>query len=240
MTLEYFINKIKFQVTGGGVLQCELSDENFAFILEMALQEMNRFYDSTQLVQVKSQKCVDLTEVEKENNIMINSVSAIYRVKPNGTTSMSTGTDPMLLSQWNLANNYYNYGSSRWIYNYLAYNTTQQVSNTLSTDLDFKEDKLGRKLYVNFTNGDSADLVIEYVPKLTSVEQVIGDYWIDILSRLSLAHAKIALGRIRTRYKQENAQWSQDGETMLTEGKEELKAIEERLAAHANLFYPVD
>ena len=25
-----------------------------------------------------------------------------------------------------------------------------------------------------------------------------------------------------------------------TLGKEELKAIEERLAAHANLFYPVD
>lgn len=239
MTLEYFINKIKFSVTGG-ILECELDDEKFAYIVEMALQEMNRFYDSTQLVQVNSGNVVDLKEVEEKNDIQINSVSAIYRVKPNGTTSMSVGTDPMLLSQWNLANNYYNYGSYRWIYNYLAYNTTQQVSNTLSTDLDFKEDKLGRKLYVNFTNGDSSELVIEYVPRLISVEQVIGDYWIDILTRLSLAYAKIALGRIRTRYKQENAQWSQDGESILAEGKEELKAIEDRLAAHANLFYPLD
>ena len=239
MTLEYYINRLKFQVTGG-ILECELADKDFAYVVEMALQEINRFYDSTQLVQVNSSKVIDLVEVEEQNKIQINSVSAIYRVKPNGTTSMSTGVDPMLLSQWNLANNYYNYGSYRWIYNYLAYNTTQQVSNTLSTDLDFKEDKLGRKLYVNFTNGDSSDLVIEYVPRLTSAEQVIGDYWIDILSRLSLAYAKIALGRIRTRYKQENAQWSQDGETMLAEGKEELKAIEERLASHANFSYPLD
>lgn len=239
MNLEYYINKTKFSVTGG-ILECELDDDKFAYIIEMALQELNRFYDSTQLVQVGSGKVIDLKKVEEDNKIQINSVSAIYRVKPNGTTSMSTGTDPMLLSQWNLANNYYNYGSYRWIYNYLAYNTTQQVSNTLSTDLDFKEDKLGRKLYVNFTNGDSSELVIEYVPRLISVEQVIGDYWIDILSRLSLAYAKIALGRIRTRYKQENAQWSQDGESILAEGKEELKAIEERLAAHANLFYPLD
>lgn len=239
MNLEYYINKTKFSVTGG-ILECELDDDKFAYIIEMALQELNRFYDSTQLVQVGSEKVIDLKKVEEDNKIQINSVSAIYRVKPNGTTSMSTGTDPMLLSQWNLANNYYNYGSYRWIYNYLAYNTTQQVSNTLSTDLDFKEDKLGRKLYVNFTNGDSSELVIEYVPRLISVEQVIGDYWIDILSRLSLAYAKIALGRIRTRYKQENAQWSQDGESILAEGKEELKAIEERLAAHANLFYPLD
>jgi hypothetical protein len=239
VNLEYYINKTKFSVTGG-ILECELDDDKFAYIIEMALQELNRFYDSTQLVQVGSEKVIDLKKVEEDNKIQINSVSAIYRVKPNGTTSMSTGTDPMLLSQWNLANNYYNYGSYRWIYNYLAYNTTQQVSNTLSTDLDFKEDKLGRKLYVNFTNGDSSELVIEYVPRLTNVEQVIGDYWIDILSRLSLAYAKIALGRIRTRYKQENAQWSQDGESILAEGKEELKAIEERLAAHANLFYPLD
>lgn len=239
MNLEYYINKTKFSVTGG-ILECELDDDKFAYIIEMALQELNRFYDSTQLVQVGSEKVIDLKKVEEDNKIQINSVSAIYRVKPNGTTSMSVGTDPMLLSQWNLANNYYNYGSYRWIYNYLAYNTTQQVSNTLSTDLDFKEDKLGRKLYVNFTNGDSSELVIEYVPRLINVEQVIGDYWIDILSRLSLAYAKIALGRIRTRYKQENAQWSQDGESILAEGKEELKAIEERLAAHANLFYPLD
>ncbi len=62
------------------------------------------------------------------------------------------------------------------MYNYAAYNTTNQLANTLSTDLDFKEDKLGNKLYINFANGTAADIVIEYIPKLYSVEEVKGDY----------------------------------------------------------------
>ena len=33
------------------------------------------------------------------------------------------------------------------IMNYLSYNTLLQMRNTMSTDLDFKEDKRGRKLY---------------------------------------------------------------------------------------------
>ena len=57
---------------------------------------------------------------------------------------------------------------------------------------------------------------------------------------MSLAYAKIALGRIRTRYTQSNALWSQDGETLLTEGREELGAIRERLQGMSDYIYPVD
>jgi len=42
---------------------------------------------------------------------------------------------------------------------------------------------------------------------------------------MSLAYAKLTLGRIRTRFTQSNALWTQDGETLLAEGKEELKAL---------------
>lgn len=123
----------------------------------------------------------------------------------------------------------------------MAYNTSRQIMNTLSTDLAFKEDKSGRKLYVNYSTGDNpGSIAIEYIPRLDNVDDVVGDYWIEVLSRLSLAYAKIALGRIRTRFTQSNALWTQDGETLLNEGREELTALRERLNTRSNYMYPVD
>ena len=44
------------------------------------------------------------------------------------------------------------------------------------TDLDFREDKIGRKLYINFANGYPAAITIEYVPVIQTAEDVTGDY----------------------------------------------------------------
>ena len=240
MTIEYYVNKIKLMLTGG-VLQSEIDDEGFAAIVKMALQEVNRYYDATQLVTVPASGCIDLAEVEEANGIKINTVSAIYREHGIGTTTSAENySDPMAIAYWNMANNFGGYGTTKWAYRYLAYNTAQQVSNTLSTDLSFKEDKLGRKLYVNYSGGNASALTVEYIPELEVVDQVIGDYWVDILFKLSLAYSKIALGRIRTRYTQSNALWTQDGETLLTEGNAELADLRDRLRTKANFVYPVD
>ena len=58
--------------------------------------------------------------------------------------------------------------------------------------------------------------------------------------RLSLAQTKVTLGRIRTRYVQSNALWSQDGDTILQEGKEELDNIRQMLLDNSELTYPID
>jgi len=240
MELSEYIDQIKFQLTGN-ILENELADDGFKKILEFSLRELNRYYDATALVEVQGKSCIDLTEVEEENNIKISSVSNVYRVDAVGSTSNAvTSSDPMFVAQWNLANNYYAYGTNNWALNYAAYNTTEQISNTFSTDLDFKEDKLGNKLYINFSGGIPSKVTIEYVPKFSNVNEVKGDYWVDILLRLALAHTKITLGRIRTRYTQSNALWTQDGETLLTEGNTELQALRERLQTQANFVYPVD
>ncbi len=246
MDLNYYVDKIRFQLTGG-VLETELEDSSFVKIINLALQEMNRYYDSTQLVQVSAASCIDLAKVEEDNGIKISSISNVYRTNAlagaatgaDGITTTTNFVDPIKMAQWNLANNAYNFGTNKWAYNYVVYNTTQQMFNTMSTDLDFKVDYLGKKLYVNLTSSAS-QLTIEYVPKLSDVSEVTGDYWIDILSSLALAYAKITLGRIRTRYTQSNALWTQDGEALLTEGNTELAALRERLRAQANFTYPVD
>ena len=104
----------------------------------------------------------------------------------------------------------------------------------------FREDKIGKKLYINFTQGYPSYITIEYVPVIRTPEDIVGDYWVDILKRLSLAYAKIAVGRARTRFVQSGALWTDDGGTILQEGTSELQALRERLQANAQFMYPID
>ena len=99
---------------------------------------------------------------------------------------------------------------------------------------------MAHKLYVNYSDGMPNRLTIEYIPRLENVNEIQGDYWIDILSRLALAHTKILLGRIRTRYTQSNALWTQDGETLLDEGNKELEDLRTRLQEQADFVFPID
>jgi len=241
MELKEYVEQIKFQLTGG-ILESELKDSDIEKIVMFSLKELNRYYDSTALVMADAASCIDLISLQENNNIKISSISNVYRSEASGVSSGdgATTSDPMFIAQWNFANNYYGYNSNNWALNYAAYNTMQQISSTFSTDLDFKEDQAGGKLYINFSNGMPSKVTIEYVPKLESVEEVKGEYWTDILLRLSLAHTKITLGRIRTRYTLNDAIWGQDGETLLTEGNTDLTALRERLQTQANFTYPCD
>jgi len=58
--------------------------------------------------------------------------------------------------------------------------------------------------------------------------------------QLSLALTKVAIGRIRTRYSQSNALWTQDGDQILQEGTTELQSIREHLKTNTMLAYPID
>lgn len=147
----------------------------------------------------------------------------------------------MYVSQWQLlsgAGNMYNLND--WVLNYASYNTLLQLRNTTSTDMAFKYDKSMNKLYVNSGADRPNKITVEYVPLYKDVSEITSDYWIDILTRLSIAKTKQVLGRIRTRYTQSNALWAGDGETMLAEGNAELDAIREHLRVASQLVYPID
>ena len=123
--------------------------------------------------------------------------------------------------------------------NYEAYVTLNRISNTVTTDLAFKYDKDSQKLYINTTDTPS-QITIQYVPVLHKPEDIKTDYWIDLLVRLSIANTKIIVGRIRSKFTQSNALWTLDGETLLTEGNEELTNIQEILRTNAKVTFPVD
>lgn len=246
MKLQEYIDEIKLELTGD-ILELEVTDETLGKYVSRALREIQRYIDITRLVTVPFRSCIDLTNEAFVDGV--SSVTAVYRTRAfasssnTDSNSLPTDIDPMQAQMWQIFSS--NSGSTMgmlnsYVMNYLSYNTLLQMRNTTSTDLFFKEDKLGKKLYVNADTNTPDKLTIEYVPQFIDVEKITSDYWIDILQRLSIAFVKIALGRIRTRYTQNNAVWTQDGETLLEEGNKELTELREVLRTNSVLFYPVD
>ena len=242
--MESYVDEIKLQLTGG-LLDLEIDDAQIKRVVDSALREVQRYVDLTRIITVPFASCIDLKKLEDDNNIKISSVSRVFRTESYnsglGETSITYASDPLYMSQIQmLSGNGGNIGLlNNYVSNYAAYNSLLQIKNTTSTDLLFKEDKLDRTLYINALDNPTR-ITIEYVPRFVAVEEVTSDYWIDIIMRLSIALTKIGLGRIRSRYTQSNALWTQDGETLLNEGNEELKELRETLRVASQLTYPID
>ena len=125
-------------------------------------------------------------------------------------------------------------------YNYASWNTLLQIRNTTSTDLAFRYDKLSELLYINISSNYPDKVTIEYIPRFDDVSQITSDFWIDVLIRLAVALTKITVGRVRSKFKQSNALWVLDGDTLIEEGNAELTALREELKANTQLCYPID
>lgn len=238
-TKEQYVEYIKQQLTAG-ILELEISDEIIGKFVDNALQELQRYIDETRYVTVPFASCIDLTDFPSS------AVTHIYRTQGytgdgGGEVTPYSEVDPMYAQSWMVFSNggsYYNLNN--YVYNYLAYNTLIQMRNTMSTELDFLEDKNTHKLYINAAYDRPIAITIQYIPVFKDVSEITSDYWIDILRRLSLALTKVALGRVRTRFTQSNALWTQDGETLLQEGNEELKELREILRVNSLMFFPND
>jgi len=94
-------------------------------------------------------------------------------------------------------------------------------------------------LYINVASNYPLNITIEYVPRYDDVEEVVSDYWIDILMKLALAITKITVGRVRSRYVQSNALWQNDV-NILQEGLDEYSQLQQYLQANLQLVYPID
>lgn len=246
MNRQQLKEEIIFKLTGG-VLECELDNKALDMVINSSLRELQRYIDSTRLITIPYKKCIDMKPYK------VNSVSRVFRAiglvsddvtsedGQDGTVIIGSVIDPMQASQWQLLSGtgtLYNY--TDFTYNYASWNTLLQTRNTMSTDLMFRYDKTDEKLYINVSAGDPGKITIEYVPRFDDVSEIVSDFWIDMLTRMCVAYSKIAVGRIRTRYKQSNELWTQDGETILEEGNEELKDLQEKLVASTQLVYPID
>lgn len=222
----------------GGLIDLELSNEALDRCIDSAFRQVQRYIDTTVLRTLPYSGCIDLKDCG------VSSVVRIYRTEGymSGTgMSGSNSYDPMYMSMWQSmgGSNVATTAMNNWTENLAAYNTAMQIRNTLSTDLIFRFDKHTECLYVNCGFDKPQFITIEFVPRYEDVSEVVSDYWIDILVRLSLAICKQAIGRIRKKFTQDNALWQLDTD-ILTEGLEEEKELQEALRKASQLVYPLD
>ena len=238
MKLEDILDEIKLELTGH-ILDMEVTDETLVSVVNKALRELTRYWDESHMISCPYASCIDLDGdffTEK-----VSSIVKVYRTEGTGDNAgFSVLNDPIQMAQFAIfSNGGTMYNLNDYVMNYASWVTMYKIKNTMSTELSFKEDKHNKKLYINNYNAPSM-VTIEYIPKLTSVEDIQSDYWLDILVKYCVALTKIILGRIRTRFSQSNALWTQDGDKILEEGNSELKELREVLRINSNMVYILD
>ena len=238
MKLEEIIDEIKIELTGY-ILDMEITDETLVSVVKKALRELTRYWDESHLITIPYASCIDLEG--KFFDEKVSSIVKVYRAEGMGDSDdISVVNDPVQMAQFAIfSNGGTMYNLNDYVMNYASWMTMYQIKNTMSTDMSFKEDRHNKKLYINNYNAPSM-ITIEYIPKLTSVEDIQSDYWVDILIKYCVALTKVVLGRIRTRFTQTNALWTQDGEKILEEGNTELKELRELLRVNSNMIFLID
>lgn len=239
MTKEDVIEEIKLTLTGG-VLELEIEDKTLDLIVQRTLRELQRYWDESTIINIPFASCIDYSNTPLEN---CKEIVKVYRTVGIGNEDNTTGNmlDPMWVQTWMVFSNAGTmYNLTDYIMNYAAWTTLTQIRNTMSTDMAFRVDKQAHRLYINNNISNPSMVAVEYIPNLTDVEQIKSEYWQDILIRLATAYTKQILGRIRSRFVQSNALWTQDGATMLQEGTDEINTIRETLRVNSNLNCIID
>lgn len=240
MKLEDILSEIKLELTGY-VLDIEINDETLVSVVKKSLRELERFWDETTMITIPFASCIDLEgEFFREK---VSSIVKVYRTEGVGDTGggLSVVNDPVQMAQFAIfSNGGTMYNLNDYVLNYSSWMTMAKIRNTMSTDMAFKEDRHNKKLYINKAGSSPSMITVEYIPKLRDVEDIKSDYWIDILIKYCVALTKVVLGRIRTRFSQSNALWTQDGDKILEEGNTELKELREILRLNSNMTYLID
>jgi hypothetical protein len=240
MKLDEVIDEIRLELTGY-ILDMEITDETIVSVIKKALRELTRYWDESKMITIPYASCIKL-----EGEFFTEEVSSIVKVYRtvgfgNSENGVSVMNDPLQMAQFTIfSNGGTMYNLQDYIMNYASWMTMSQIKNTMSTDIAFKEDRHENKLYISCGTSTPSMITLEYIPKLKSVEDIKSDYWIDILVKYCVALTKIVLGRIRTRFTQSNARWTQDGDKILEEGNTELKELREILRLNSNMILLVD
>lgn len=237
MDMTAIMDEVRLKLTGD-VVDLELSDASLIKIINSCLREVQRYIDTFGVITVPFKKCIDVKEYK------MNSVIGVRRAKGYNTETEEVGisvADPLYVSQWQILTGTGNISNIEdYVSNYASWSTLQQIKNTTSTDLSFIYDKHEEKLYVNVSQALPGNITIMYIPRFDDVSEITSDFWIDVLVRMAVAQTKIVVGRVRSKFKQSNALWVLDGDTLLQEGTSELSSLREELRGSTQLVYGID
>lgn len=238
MTIDDCVEYIKLILTGG-VLELEIPDDKIAGLVKLAFSEIQRYINETVLVEVPYSSCIDLSGFKYRH------IVSVFRNAPVGgdmTMGNTSAVDPslagLMVTFGGGGGTIYNLNN--YVMNFASYSMLEQMRNTYSTDMDFREDRQSEKLYISTSTGKPTKVCIEYVPEFDDVSQLKTPYWKDMVKKMALAYTKSTLGMIRSRFTMNSLPVQQDGERMREEGNAELAELRESLRKNKMMFLPED
>lgn len=233
MTLAEYVDEIKFILGGIGDSAVDIEiDGEIHRCVNRAFREIKRYVTTPAYMTVPfgASKTGTGATVDLSNT---NVYKVIAVMRPDSYQSISLNTlDVFGLNQiYNAITNTEAYANRMLLL---------QQMNTISTDLEFLWDQHNKKLSVVMNPPFTSYITIEYVPDYKDVEEVTEPFWEDFILKLATGYAKIATGRIRSKYSLNNAQYSLDGETLVNEGNAEVKEIVDYLRANCDLSFTLN
>lgn len=226
MTYEEYSNLI-LNMLGSPIVEVEVKDKINSYI-DVAFLEIKPSISTTKLLTIPYAKVVDLTDKG------VYTIVSIFRGDIQDDYLNVSDESLMYGNSIVATEGFIDSHSLRM--NLLL----KQFANTITptSDIDFVYKK--PILYIDMSGNPSQTVTLEYIPDLKSVEEVDDPYWVNLIFRLSLAHTKIALGRVRSKIRVSSVPYELDGDTLLSEGNQELSEIRNKLEESIDLLYPLD
>ena len=222
---------------GGSVVDVEIEDDLEKFV-DLALNRIRPVISESHYMTVPASDSIDLSDKD------VYTVIQVFRGAPAASSllSVSSTDDDSYLYNPSIIMNADGSGISgntidTAIINYMATDIVKQLQGR-SSDVDFEFDH--GILYVDTTDLACSQLTIEYIPSFTHVEDVKDPFWQQLIYRLALAKAKVALGRARVKYRLTNLPYEIDGDTLTAEGQQEQSDIEAWLTENNDTDYFID
>lgn len=235
MNLKSAIKELKLKLGGSGIVytDLELGRAQLTQIVEFSLRELISCIDTPAMITVPYQDVIDLKPYK------IDSIMWITRAEPRTGSIVGGGvTDPFYASSISIkpGNNLSSANYSAVLRTQLNYLVTAMAQNTVQSDLAYQTNYYDKTLRVTYSGVRPNELTIFYRPIIENIEDLPSHYWYNYVMRLAVAHSKIIIGEIRSKFSVNsapitvNAGILEEGKAELAEIRGELKEISRGLA----------
>lgn len=220
MLLNELVNEIKVDL-GCDINSLGISDESIALKVHEALRKISVYapYVCTEVFEVtgnSAQLPLDSTTV----------LEVLNMDKPSATNARVVADDTDLFS---VSRYLYNYNDLSDPYIFLMQKNAVSTLQNFVRMTDYRFEKSTHKLYLS--NVQLSQVCVKYLRQYRSVEEIQD---IDVLQRVkeyALALCKIIEGNIRRKLQSAPGAIQLDGDSLVSEGMDEKRAIEDKLVS---------
>ena len=227
MNLKSALREIKLKLGGDGIVynDLELGKSQLVQIVDFSLRELTSCIDTPAEITIPYQDVIDLSSYK------IDAIMWVTRAEPRTGAIVGGGvTDPFYASSiatkpgTNLAGANY----SAVLRTQLNYLITAMAQNIVQSDLAYQTNYYNKTLKVTYSGVRPNEITLFYRPIIESLEDLPSHYWYNYVIRLAVAHAKIIIGGIRSKFTVNSAPITVNA-NILEDGKAELQAVREEL-----------